>query len=140
MLKKPTGVKVSKAKFLKQAFERYEKTGSTDRLRRVADGERYFSAANRSTDVFSGVISDDPLASHQTVTIDSTVATLVKCSEHYFLAIGEVNNIFVDAESVDAIPVEFLEEKSVMISYQVLHFIPATTEDDPKGRNVWRWS
>jgi hypothetical protein len=133
------GIKVSKAKFLKQSFERYEKTGSTDRLRRVADGERYFSASNRSTGVLD-IITDDLLSSHRTVTIDSTIASLLKCAGHYFLCIGEINNIFVDAESVDSIPIEYLEEKSVSISYQLLHFIPATAEDDPELKHDWRWS
>ncbi|KAF8148643.1 hypothetical protein B0H34DRAFT_668291, partial [Crassisporium funariophilum] len=51
------GVKISKAKYLKQSFERYQKTGSTDRLRRVADGERYFSASTRARDSTSYVLA-----------------------------------------------------------------------------------
>ncbi|KAF8176492.1 hypothetical protein BJ912DRAFT_857405 [Pholiota molesta] len=134
------GIKISKAKFLKQSFERYQRTGSTDRLRRVADGERYFSASSRSTDILSDIITDDPLLSHRTVTNDTPIASLLKCSGHYFLCIGEINNIFVDAESVDAIPIDYLEEKSVNISYQLLHFIPATGDDDPEAKHDWRWS
>lgn len=136
------GIKVSKAKFLKQAFERFTKTGSTDRLRRVADAERYFSAADRASTQGETIIGNDTdvLSSHSMVTIDSTIASLIKCSGHYFLGIGEINNIIIDGNSVDAVSVDSLYERTVTISYQLLHFVPANLEDDPSGKHDWRWS
>lgn len=133
------GMKVSKAKFLKQSFEQYKRTGSADRLCCVADGDRFINAFTRTNSVFD-IISDNPMTNKSLATVDSPIASLVKYSNQPFLAIGEINNIYVNKESVDVVPIDYLGEKSVQVLYQMLNLIPTTPEDDPELRHNWHWS
>lgn len=80
------------------------------------------------------------MSTRGTISIDSTIASLIKVSGHYFLSIGEINSILLNNESVDAIIIEDLQEQHVSVSYQLLHIVPATTDDDPDRKHDWRWS
>jgi hypothetical protein len=56
--------------------------------------------------------------------MDSPIVTLVRCSGHLFLCIGEVIDISVDSRRTDQVAVEYLTEPSVLISYQMLFLVP----------------
>ncbi|KAF8054223.1 hypothetical protein FPV67DRAFT_1763516 [Lyophyllum atratum] len=130
------GKKVYKSRYLSQAFEGYRRTGSTDRLKRVANVQRYAYKAQTQF----GVIEHDDEAGDNTVSVDLPVATLFRCENNLFLCIGEVIDITFGSEHVDELSVQYLSEPSVFVRYQVLDIVPATEEDDPELKHDWRWS
>jgi hypothetical protein len=103
----------------------------------VANVQRY---AVKSTNVYDTVLDHDPTLGGNVIQMDSPIATLVRCSGHLFLCIGEVIDISVDSRHTDQVAVEYLTEPSVFISYQMLFLVPASIEDDPDLKNDWRWS
>jgi hypothetical protein len=107
---------VYKVHYLNQAFENYKKHGSTDWLKRMANVQHY---AVKSTNVYDTVLDHDPASSGNVVQMDSPIATLVRCSGHLFLCIGEVIDISVDSHHTDQVVVEYLTEPLVFISYQM---------------------
>jgi hypothetical protein len=127
---------VYKTRYLNQAFTNYKKTGSTDRLKRVANIDRYA----KPIIMHDNVLDHDPASGENQVQIDSPIATVIRCDGHVFLCIGEVNDITVDSQHTDHIGVEYLTELSVFVSYQMLYVIPAGIEDDPDFKHDWRWS
>ena len=129
------GTEVSKARYLSQAFQAFKKVGSTNRLKHVAQVQRY-SATTETIDV----IAQDPLSSTNLLTIDMPVASLLKCEGHTFLCIGEVNDILLDGVSVDEISIDKLHERSIVVSYQMLYLTSATANDDPGLKYDWRSS
>jgi len=60
------------------------------------------------------------------------------CKQHLFLCVAEVTGLFLNARSVDDIPLSILPEKIAQVSYQAVHLVPASYTDDPKGENNWR--
>lgn len=129
------GTEVSKAQYLSQAFQAFKKAGSTDRLKRVAQVQRYSPLPSAAD-----VITRDPLSATNLLTIDMPIASLLKCEDCIFLCIGEVNNIILDGASVDEIDVDSLQEDSVVVSYQMLYLTSATVSDDPTLKYDWRSS
>ncbi|KAF8058599.1 hypothetical protein FPV67DRAFT_1565461 [Lyophyllum atratum] len=130
------GKKVYKSRYLSQAFESYRKTGSTDRLKRVANVERYAYKAEKEF----GVIEHDVEAGDNMLPMDSPIATLFRCENRLFLCVGEVVDIAVDSKHVDEVGVEYLSEPSTFVTYQVLDVVPASQEDDPDLKHDWSWS
>lgn len=131
------GKEIHKARYLNHVFAQYKKTGSTDRLKRVANVQRY---ATKLTDDHPGILEHDPTSGDNQVQMDSPVASLVWCRGHIFLCIGEVNDIIVDNQHTNHIAVEYLTEPTVSISYQMLYVVPAKVQDDPDLKHDWRWS
>ena len=131
------GKEVYKARYLNHAFSQYKKTGSTDRLKRVASIQRY---AVKLTDNHPGILDCDPMSGDDQVQMDLPVASLVRCRGRIFLCVGEVNDIIVDNQHTDHIAVEYLAEQTVVVSYQMLYIVPAKVQDDPNLKNDWRWS
>ncbi|KAJ7203017.1 hypothetical protein GGX14DRAFT_306760, partial [Mycena pura] len=66
------------------------------------------------------------------------IATLVRCEEKLFVAIGEVVDIRLDSKSFEQLSVDVLRERKVMVHFQLLTLVPATTEDDPSLKHDWR--
>jgi hypothetical protein len=131
------GKQIYKARYLNQAFTNYKKTGSTDRLKRVANMQRY---AVKSHDTHVGTLERDPTSGENQVEMDSPITSLVQSDGRVFLCIGEVNDITIDNHHTDHIAVEYLAEPTVFISYQLLFLVPARVEDDPDLKYDWRWS
>ena len=123
---------------MNQAFTNYKKTGSTDRLKRVTNLQRY--AVKSHNDAHLGIIERDPTSGENQVEMDSPIASLVRCDGHVFLCIGEVNDITIDNYHTDHVAVEYLSEPTVFVSYQILFIVPAKVDDDPDLKHDWRWS
>jgi hypothetical protein len=87
------GKEVYKAQYLNQAFAQYKKTGSTDRLKHVANLQHY---SIKSPDIHTGILERDPTLGDNQVHMDSPVASLVRCDGCMSICIGEVNNITFD--------------------------------------------
>jgi hypothetical protein len=130
------GKQIYKTRYLNQVFTSYKKTGSTDRLKRVANIERY---AKQSV-THDSVLEHDLTSGENQIQMDSPIATLVRCDGRIFLCIGEVNDITIDFKHTDHVGVEYLTEPTVFVSYQMLDVIPANIEDNPSYKNDWRWS
>lgn len=128
---------VYKARYLNQLFKEFKNPGSRDRLKRVANIPRY---AIKQDQRYNVVDSDDTDQGGPSLRIDTPVATLVKCEDHLFVCIGEVNDIKFDSKHTEEIAVELLSEPTVHVSFQVIFLVPATVEDDPLLKNDWRWS
>ncbi|KAJ7653861.1 hypothetical protein B0H17DRAFT_957128, partial [Mycena rosella] len=106
------------------------KAGSTDRLKRVADVQRYSSRQ----DDHNGIIeSDTPY-----ILLSEPIATLIRSEGKLFVAIGEVTDLGLDSKSVEQLGVDVLRERKVTVHFQILRLIPATTEDDPSLKHDWR--
>jgi hypothetical protein len=107
------------------------KAGSTDRVKRVADGERYSS---KSID-HAGIIVDDA-----PYNLSEPIATLIRCDDTLFVGIGEVTDIRLDSKSVtvEQLSIDALRERKVTKRFQILSLIPATKEDDPDCKHDWR--
>ncbi|KAJ6591766.1 hypothetical protein DFH09DRAFT_1073628 [Mycena vulgaris] len=104
--------------------------GSTDRLKRVTDVQRYSA---KSDGEHSTIIdSESPY-----ILVSEPIATLVRCEEKLFLCIGEVTDIRLDSKSVEQISVEILHERKVTVRFHILRLVPATSEDDPNGKHDW---
>ena len=131
------GKQIYKARYLNQVFTHYKKTGSTDRLKHVANIQWY---AVKSHNGHLGIIEHDPTSGENQVEMDSPIASLVRCDGRVFLCIGEVNDITIDNHHADHVAVEYLTEPTVFISYQVLFIVPAKVDDDPDLKHDWRWS
>ncbi|KAJ6451021.1 hypothetical protein C8R45DRAFT_848636 [Mycena sanguinolenta] len=106
------------------------KAGSTDRLKRVADVERYSSTSNN----YGGIIDDD----EPYILLSEPIATLIRCDGKLFVAIGEVTDIRLDSKSMEQLSINVLRERKVTVDFQILVLIPATTEDDPDRKHDWR--
>jgi hypothetical protein len=130
------GRQIYKSRYLNQVFTNYKKTGSTDRLKRVANIERYA----KPTIAHDSVLDHDPMSGENQVQMDSPIATLVQCDGRIFLCVGEVNDITVDSQHADHIGVDYLTEPTVFVSYQMLDIVQASIDDDPSLRHDWRWS
>jgi hypothetical protein len=131
------GDKVYKARYLNQLFREFKTPASRDRLKRVANIPRYAIKRDVSS---SNIVDHDPNSSASTIQIDSPIATLVKCEDHIFLCIGEVNDIIHDSNHLEEIAVDTLMEPSVFVTFQLLFLVPASVEDDPDLNHDWRWS
>ncbi|KAJ7761266.1 hypothetical protein DFH07DRAFT_957330 [Mycena maculata] len=104
--------------------------GSTDRLKRVADVQRYSA---KSDEPGTLIESDSPY-----LLVSEPIATLVRCEEKLFVCIGEVTDMRLDSKSNDQLSLDVLQERNVTVHFQILRLIPATTEDDPDSKHDWR--
>ncbi|KAJ7927902.1 hypothetical protein B0H13DRAFT_2552011 [Mycena leptocephala] len=107
------------------------KASSKDRLRRVADVERYSSAENADIAEF------DSAFGAPSILVSEPIVTLVRSEDKLFVCIGEVTDIHVDSQSVEQLALEVFQEKPVTVSFQILRVVPATAEDDPTLKNDW---
>ncbi|KAF7328292.1 hypothetical protein MSAN_02488500 [Mycena sanguinolenta] len=106
------------------------KASSTDRLKRVADVERYSSKA----ETYGGIVNDD----EPYILLSEPIATLIRCDDKLFVAIGEVADIRLHSKSIEQLSIDILRERKVTVSFQILSLVPATTEDDPEHKHDWR--
>ncbi|KAJ6604068.1 hypothetical protein B0H10DRAFT_2167181 [Mycena sp. CBHHK59/15] len=108
------------------------KAGSTDRLKCVADVQRYSAKLQESSTIIE---SESPY-----LLISEPVTTLVRCEDKLFVCIGEVTDIRLDSKSVEQICIDVLQDRKVEVHFQILSLIPAATEDDPDSKHDWRSS
>ncbi|KAJ6538246.1 hypothetical protein B0H10DRAFT_2448843, partial [Mycena sp. CBHHK59/15] len=104
--------------------------GSTDRLKRVADVQRYSAKSDEPSTLIE---SDSPY-----LLVSEPIATLVRCEEKLFVCIGEVTDMRLDSKSNDQLSLDVLQERNIAVHFQILQLIPATTEDDPDSKHDWR--
>jgi len=127
------GKEVSKSRALAQ-FSKYRKVASsTDRLKRVQERERY-SGQQTATETRTR----QPETNELVLVPSDPIATLICSDDRVWLCIGEVNGLKVDGQAVDHLPLEFLPEGMVVVSYQLLGLRPATLADDPLMKHDWR--
>jgi hypothetical protein len=113
---------------------------STDRLKRVANIPRYAIKPDSVDNVDGGIVDHDTLFGGPCIMMDSPLATLLRCHDHLFLCIEEIIDIVFQSKHSPQLPLEFLNDPTVFVTFQVLKLVPATDEDDPEHENDWRWS
>ncbi|KAJ6576765.1 hypothetical protein B0H10DRAFT_1963342 [Mycena sp. CBHHK59/15] len=104
--------------------------GSTDRLKRVADVQRYSAKSDEPSTLIE---SDSPY-----LLVLEPIATLVRCEEKLFVCIREVTDMRLDSKSNDQLSLDLLQERNIAVHFQILQLIPVTTEDDPDSKHDWR--
>ena len=129
-------ITMNKSRAIAQHFRYMTSVSSTDRLRHVAQESRFKPTGHLGNPV-SGVLGDARTQA-PALSIHQPIATLVLCEQHLFLCIAEVTGLFLDARSVDDIPLSMLPEKIAQVSYQAVRLVPVSYTDDPKGENDWR--
>ncbi|KAL0948706.1 hypothetical protein HGRIS_008840 [Hohenbuehelia grisea] len=112
------GRRISKAKYLGRAFEAFKKPGSRDHLKRVANDQRYTALLEGPS------IPDVDVASDDAIIIHIPVIILVRCDKHYFVCVGEVQDIIFNGKHVQALSVDFASEESVVIAFQIIFSSP----------------
>jgi hypothetical protein len=130
------GKELAKSRALAQYSKYRKQVGSTDRLKQVQGIDRYA----QNTSAVSNIPSiNNPLSPDAPVLmISDPISTLLNCDNRAWLCIGEVNGLRVDGQYAECVPHEILQEKTVMVSYQLLGLRPATLDDDPSSLSDWR--
>ncbi|KAF8970227.1 hypothetical protein BDZ97DRAFT_1652701, partial [Flammula alnicola] len=132
------GTRMLKSRALSLYSKRLGKDGpsSTDRLKRVQEVERYAG----STPLSSAYGTTPSSVSQPLLVIQDPVATVVRCQDHLFLCIGEVNGIKINSDSaITAVPqADLYELEKITVSIQVLGLRPSTSDDDISLQNDWR--
>jgi hypothetical protein len=85
-------------------------------------------------------VNDDAYSDEPRLRLDSPIATLLKCEGHFFVCIGEVNDIIWDLKHVEQVVLEVLSNPTIQIFYQILFLVSAIVKDDPEEKNDWCWS
>ena len=129
------GMAIKKSRAITQQFQYATSASSTDRLRRVAQESRFKTAGGLR--IPPSQVGDAHIDG-PAVSVLQPIVTIVFCEEKLFLCIGEVNGLFLDRQSVDDIPISILSEKAAQVSYQGLRLVPASYDDDHKGKHDWK--
>lgn len=124
------GKNTSKAKLLAGVGRWRKKTASADRLKRVMEIARYVLATEGKA---SGFENDAHL-----LLIHDPVVVLVWCDQRIWLALGEVNSIRYDKQSLDRIGHSLLSESALKLSVQLSGLRPATLADNDTNEYDWR--
>jgi len=107
-----------------RALARYSKfrkhASSTDRLRRVQDIKRYVKNDSLNEHIGGGSLSDPPTDETEVLVISDPITTLLYSEKRFWICIGEVNDIKIDGDFADSVPIEMLDEDTVTVSYQML--------------------
>jgi RecA-family ATPase len=74
------------------------------------------------------------------LSLDDPIVTLLRCSDRFFLCIGEVCDLIHNNTHTDELDIQFLSDTSVKICFQLLYLVSSTNEDDPTGKHDWKWS
>ncbi|KAJ7619699.1 hypothetical protein FB45DRAFT_1063039 [Roridomyces roridus] len=128
------GKLMSKARVLKQLLNHRSARTSSDRLKRVAGIPAFSHNTNSDYINFSGPTGAPSLR------IGNPIATVVECEDQFFLAIAQVSAILVGGTPTNAVPLDFLSDRNLKVSYQVFRLVPSNVEDSPDGLHDWKWS
>ena len=133
------GVKTTKAKALRHQMMYRTNRSSTDRLKRVQELPCFnlFPSSEHNSDI----IAHDSSLGLPCLRIGNPIAALVRCEDHIFLAIAQVNRLhFASNGDLDHIQLHYLVDSTSKVDFQILRLLPATTSDDPTQEHNWCWS
>lgn len=131
------GSEIAKSRALARYSKFRKHAGSTDRLKRVQDVRRYVTTNNFDTHIGGhGPLS--PADETEVLVISDPITTLLYSDKCFWICVGEVNELKIDGNPTEFIPVEMLNEDTVTVSYQMLGVRPATSDDDPGQKHDWR--
>lgn len=132
------GSKFYKSRYLNQLFREYKNPSpdSNDQLKCVASVPRYAL----KHDTIPWDVANENEANATRLKLDTPFATLVRCQDHIFVGIGEVNDIVLETHHLESIPIDQLAHPKAYVSYQLLCVVPATVDDDPSQQHDWCWS
>jgi hypothetical protein len=129
------GKPVYKARILQEYFKFKTNPNSTDCLKWVAGLSCFTITPNPP----SNILDFDLVFGGQTLFINKPLATLMKCNNLIFLALGQVTKITIDHRSVPQIALELVAEKTVSLSIQLLCLTYLDPSSNPAGVD-WEWT
>ena len=100
--------------------------GSTDRLNRCAGLSRYMKTDNLPKPTLSVIDS----TSNEFLAVGDPAATVIRCEDHFFLALVQINEIFFDTSSILEINPQFLMEPAITVQFQIFQ-VMEISKDDP---------
>jgi len=132
------GKKVWKGRYLSERFKEFKNPGSRDCLKRYAAIPRY-ALKHESANTDFVIRDQDHKPESSFIRMDFPVASILKCDGRFFVCIGEVNDLVFDSKHVPDILLDQLQDSTTYVSFQLLHLIPATEDDDPTCKTDWHW-
>jgi hypothetical protein len=114
------GDKVYKVRYLNQPFREFKTPASQNQLKQAVNILQYAI----KQDISSNIVDHDPTSNASSIQIDSPITTLVKCEDHVFLCISEVNDIIHDSNYLEEISVDTLMEPSVFVHFNSYFLCP----------------
>ena len=79
-----------------------------------------------------------PADETEVLVISDPIATFLYSEKCFWISVGEVNDIKINGNPAEFVPIKMLNEDTVTISYQMLGVHPATSDDNPGQQNDWR--
>ncbi|KAG8753308.1 hypothetical protein FRC12_011587 [Ceratobasidium sp. 428] len=137
----PNGIKLHKARLLRDAALFTVQSDSKDRLSRIAGRSRYKPPSDTS-DSATNLVTQSSSLGRPCVTLNDPAVTLVRCQDRVFLAAIQVTSIKRDSRLARALPVDMLYEDGVQVTFQVLELTPLV-EKDPETASAqldWTWT
>jgi len=130
------GLKTTKAKALRHRMMYRTNRSSTDRLKRVQEIPCFNSVPSSEHD--PDIISHDSSLGVPCLRIGNPIVGLVRCEEHIFLAVSQVNRLhFASNSDLDHIQLHHLVDSAAKVDFQILRLLPATADDDPTQEYDW---
>ncbi|KAG2123473.1 hypothetical protein DEU56DRAFT_717092, partial [Suillus clintonianus] len=135
--------RIHKASILRMYSSPLATTGSKDRLRRNRGYSSYDDVISATQQSNNNITSNTDV-----LTIEDPIATLLRCNQQVFLAIGQVIDMRSGSNTVQIIPVDELQEPNVHIRVQIMQLATLAPEanTDSEGHdnnNVildWEWT
>jgi len=110
---------------------------STDRLKRVQQLSCFETQLVTKLD---DLITSESTLGEPSLHIGNPIASLVKCDNQIFLALGQVIQIcFAGQSDLIELAVEHLNDTTASLSFQIYCLLQETMDDDPEGKHNWCW-
>jgi hypothetical protein len=118
---------ISKGKLLSNFMKYKTTTTSADRLKRYQNISHFESVVEMAPETRFEIHHGEPA-----LAIGDPVVSILQCENTPFLCVAEVIDISVDSSPTARITVTMMDsDMTVMITYQLVKLVPATTNDDP---------
>jgi hypothetical protein len=116
-------------------FKEFKNPSLCDHLKRYANIPHYVFRQESNY-----LTTEDDDCSASCIRMDCPVASLLKFDGRLFVCFGKVNDLVYDSKHFIQISMDQLSDTTSLVSFQLLHLIPASKVDDPSHKNDWCWS
>ncbi|KAG8766912.1 hypothetical protein FRC12_006576 [Ceratobasidium sp. 428] len=137
----PNGMKVHKARLLRDSAMYTTLRNSKDRLSRIA-GRSCYKPPTQTTDIESHLVTHSSLFGRPQLLLNDPATTLVQCQSHVFLSVVHIVSIKSGSRLLGKIPVDLLQKEDVTLTFQILQLMPIL-EPIPELASQkldWSWS
>ena len=92
-------------------------------------------STNKITGVSTVIDTLSAFGSRPCLLLSEPVASILCCEEQLFLCIGNVTEIVLGNTPAEEIAIDTLSEEGVKVTFQLIHVIPTSEEDDPERKH-----